>query len=51
MKSTKDIPYSHEESERAAGLQPDKDNRKIKFTDFIYAGKDKMEDIKKALDN
>mmetsp|Transcript_1449 Transcript_1449/g.2537 ORF Transcript_1449/g.2537 Transcript_1449/m.2537 type:complete len:101 (-) Transcript_1449:70-372(-) len=41
MKTTKNIPYSHEEAERAAGLQP----AKVRFTDKIYEGKTKMADL------
>ena len=41
MKTEKEIPYSHEEAERAAGLQPEK----IRFTDAIYSGKTKMSDL------
>ena len=33
-KITKEVPYSHEEAERAAGLQPEK----AKFTKPIYEG-------------
>ena len=40
-KSTKNIPYSHEEANRAGGLQPDK----VRFTDNIYQGKMKMADL------
>ena len=42
MKTLKEIPYTHEEAERAGGLMPEK----VKFTDAIYAGKTKMEDLK-----
>ena len=42
FKTCKEIPYSHEEAERAGGLQPEK----VKFTDLIYEGKTKMEDLK-----
>ena len=42
MKTVKEIPYSHEEAERAGGLMPEK----VRFTDAIYAGKTKMEDLK-----
>ena len=42
MRTCKDIPYTHEEAERAGGLQPEK----VRFTDAIYAGKTKMEDLK-----
>ena len=42
MKTVKEIPYTHEEAERAGGLMPEK----VKFTDAIYAGKTKMEDLK-----
>ena len=48
-KTAKDIPYSHEEAERAGGLHP----TKIRFTDSIYAGKFKMADLeenKKVMD-
>lgn len=41
VKSTQDIPYSHEEAERAGGLQPEK----VKFTNLIYDGKTKMADF------
>ena len=41
MKTCKHIPYSHEEAERAGGLQP----QKIRFTDAIYSGKTKMADL------
>ena len=41
MKTTKEIPYSHEEAERAGGLHP----TKIRFTDAIYAGKTKLADL------
>ena len=44
MKTCKDIPYSHEEAERAAGLQPER----IRFTDKIYLGKTKMKDLEEA---
>ena len=40
VRTNKEIPYSHEEAERAAGLQP----ATKKFTDLIYQGKTKMED-------
>jgi len=40
IKSTKEIPYSHEEADRAGGLQP----ATVKFTDLIYNGKTKMAD-------
>ena len=43
IKTTKVIPYSHEEANRAGGLQPER----IRFTEAIYAGKTKMEDLKK----
>ena len=46
MKSTKDIPYSHEEAERAGGLMPAKE----KFTDLIYSGKTKIKDYKEKLE-
>ena len=42
MKTVKDIPYSHEEAERAGGLMP----AKVRFTDVLYSGKTKMEDLK-----
>ena len=42
IKTTKEIPYSHEEAERAGGLKPNK----IVFTDKIYSGKTKMADLK-----
>ena len=35
VKSSQDIPYSHEEAMRAGGLQPEK----VVFTDLVYAGK------------
>ena len=41
VKTTKEIPYSHEEAERAGGLQPEKP----KFTVPIYQGKTKMADL------
>ena len=41
MKTCKEIPYSHEEAERAGGLQP----AKPKFTAAIYDGKTKMADL------
>ena len=41
MKTVNEIPYSHEEAERAAGLMPEK----IRFTDAIYQGKTKMSDL------
>ena len=41
VKTTKNIPYSHEEAERAGGLQPEK----VRFTDAIYSGKTKMQDL------
>ena len=41
MKSTQEIPYSHEEAERAGGLMPEK----VKFTNLIYEGKTKMADF------
>ena len=40
VKTSKEIPYSHEEAERAAGLQPER----VRFTDLIYQGKTKMAD-------
>ena len=40
MKTVSEIPYSHEEAERAGGLQP----VKARFTDLIYGGKTKMAD-------
>ena len=46
MKSCKNIPYTHEEAERAGGLKP----ASIKFTDLIYQGKTKMEDYKESLE-
>ena len=42
MKVLKDIPYSHEEAERAGGLMP----TSAKFTDLLYSGKTKMTDYK-----
>ena len=45
MKTTKDIPYSHEEAERAGGLMPATE----KFTDLIYSGKTKMQDYKEKI--
>ena len=42
MKTCKDIPYTHEEAERAGGLMPAKE----KFTDLIYSGKTKIQDYK-----
>ena len=45
MKTCKEIPYSHEEAERAGGLQPFKE----KFTDLIYQGKTKMEDYQEKI--
>ena len=41
MKTCKEIPYTHEEAERAGGLQPEK----VRFTDAIYQGKTKMADL------
>ena len=41
IKTCKEIPYSHEEAERAGGLQP----AKAKFTEAIYQGKTKMADL------
>ena len=41
VKTTKEIPYSHEEALRAGGQHP----TKPKFTDLIYAGKTKMADL------
>ena len=42
MKTTKQIPYSHEEAERAGGLMPEKP----KFTEAIYSGKRTMEELR-----
>ena len=47
VKTTKEIPYSHEEAERGGGLQPP--NLNYKFTDLIYDGKNKMADYKEKL--
>ena len=44
FKTCKEIPYTHEEAERAGGLMPNK----IKFTDAIYEGKRKMADLEEA---
>ena len=41
VKTTKEIPYSHEEANRAGGLQPETQ----RFTNAIYAGKTKMADL------
>ena len=41
IKATKEIPYTHEEANRAGGLQPEK----VRFTDTIYAGKTKMAEV------
>ena len=47
FKTTKDIPYSHEEAERAGGLMP----ATVKFTDLIYKeGKTKMTDYKESIE-
>ena len=43
MKVLKDIPYSHEEANRAGGLMPATDKSK---TDLIYEGKGTMEAYK-----
>ena len=45
MKVLKDIPYSHEEAERAGGLMPETS----KFTHLLYSGKTKMTDYKEDL--
>ena len=41
LKTCDEIPYSHEEANRAAGLQPNKQ----RFTDAIYEGKTKLKDL------
>ena len=41
MKTCKEIPYSHEEAERAGGLQPARE----RFTNAIYAGKKYIHEI------
>ena len=45
MKTVKEIPYSHEEAERAGGIMPATE----KFTDLIYSGKTKIQDYKEKL--
>ena len=46
LKTVHEIPYSHEEANRAAGLQPNKQ----RFTDAIYAGKTKLKDLEEFKD-
>ena len=46
MKTVKEIPYSHEEAERAGGLMPATE----KFTDLIYSGKTKIKDYKEKIE-
>ena len=46
MRVLKEIPYSHEEADRAAGLQPATDAFK---TDLIYKGKGTMEAYKEEI--
>ena len=41
VKTCKEIPYSHEEAERAGGLHPNR----IRFTDAVYAGKTQLAQI------
>ena len=44
FKTCKVIPYTHEEANRAGGLMPEK----VRFTDAIYAGKNKMADLEES---
>ena len=46
MKTVKEIPYSHEEAERAGGLMPATE----KFTDLLYSGKTKIQDYKEKIE-
>ena len=47
LKATKEIPYTHEEAEMAAGLRPSKETP---FADAIHAGKRLMSQLVEEID-